>query len=100
MLNAAYRGTLTVVSIHPGLVATDMMQPFFEKFNMDSPLLAGGLCTWVAADAERSGFLSGRVISANWDVEELVARKADIVAKNELTVDLVGTFGKEHFKSA
>ncbi|KAL5085700.1 hypothetical protein Trisim1_010047 [Trichoderma cf. simile WF8] len=100
MLNAAYGGTLTVVSIHPGLVATDMMQPFFEKFNMDSPLLAGGLCTWVAADAERSAFLSGRVISANWDVEELVARKADIVAKNELTVDLVGTFGKEHFKSA
>ncbi|KAL7792860.1 NAD(P)-binding protein [Trichoderma afarasin] len=100
MLNAAYGGTLTVVSIHPGLVATDMMQPFFEKFNMDSPLLAGGLCTWVAADTERSAFLSGRVISANWDVEELVARKADIVAKNELTVDLVGTFGKEHFKSA
>ncbi|KAK4076960.1 uncharacterized protein Triagg1_3927 [Trichoderma aggressivum f. europaeum] len=100
MLNAAYGGTLAVVSIHPGLVPTDMTNSFFEKFNKDTPMLTGGLCTWIAADAERSAFLSGRVISANWDVEELVARKADIVAKNELTMELVGTFGKEQFETA
>ncbi|UKZ81778.1 hypothetical protein TrVFT333_009551 [Trichoderma virens FT-333] len=81
MLHAAYGGTLNV-------------------FDFDTPTLTGGLCTWVAADAERSGFLSGRVISANWDIEELVARKSDIVAKNELTMDLVGTFGKEQFETA
>ncbi|EHK16187.1 uncharacterized protein TRIVIDRAFT_65000 [Trichoderma virens Gv29-8] len=100
MLHAAYGGTLNVVSIHPGLVETDMTHPFFRKFDFDTPTLTGGLCTWVAADAERSGFLSGRVISANWDIEELVARKSDIVAKNELTMDLVGTFGKEQFETA
>jgi NAD(P)-dependent dehydrogenase (short-subunit alcohol dehydrogenase family) len=99
MLNAAYGGTLTVVSIHPGLVDTDMNDSDFLKFDLDTPLLAGGLCAWVAADPARSSFLSGRVISANWDVEELVARKADIVAKNELTMDLVGSFGKEQFAS-
>ncbi|KAM0263749.1 hypothetical protein ACHAQJ_001064 [Trichoderma viride] len=96
MLNAAYGGTLTVVSIHPGLVDTDMNDDF-KNFDLDSPTLAGGLCAWVAADPARSGFLSGRVISANWDVEELVARKSEIMAKNELTMDLVGSFGKEQF---
>ncbi|KAL7943712.1 NAD(P)-binding protein [Trichoderma barbatum] len=101
MLHSAYGGNLTIVSIHPGLVATDMNDgPFFLQFNLDTPSLAGGLCTWVAADPARSQFLSGRVISANWDVEELVARKSDIVAKNELTMDLVGTFGKEQFETA
>lgn len=99
MLNAAYGGTLTVVSIHPGLVDTDMNSDFLD-FDLDSPTLTGGLCAWVAADPARSGFLSGRVIAANWDIEELVARKSDIVAKNELTMDLVGTFGKEQFETA
>lgn len=72
----------------------------FRNFNMDTPDLAGGLCVWVAADPARSGFLSGRVISANWDVEELVARQSDILANNELTMDLVGNFGKEQFGTA
>ncbi|RFU77871.1 short-chain dehydrogenase reductase [Trichoderma arundinaceum] len=99
MLNAAYGGSLTVVSIHPGLVDTDMNDEFLD-FDLDSPSLTGGLCAWIAADPRRSEFLSGRVISANWDVEELVARKSDIVAKNELTMDLVGTFGKSQFEVA
>ncbi|KAK1238132.1 hypothetical protein MKX08_002711 [Trichoderma sp. CBMAI-0020] len=97
-LNAAYKGTLTVVSIHPGLVDTDMNADFTD-FDLDDPALTGGLCAWVAADPARSGFLSGRVICANWDIEELVARKSDIVAKNELTMDLTGSFGHEQFSS-
>jgi hypothetical protein len=100
MLHSAYQGSLTVVSIHPGFVATDMNKSSsFVQFDLDAPALAGGVCVWVAADSARSGFLSGRVISANWDVEELVARKSDIIAKNELTMDLVGTFGKEQFET-
>lgn len=76
------------------------MNADFTDFDLDSPELTGGLCTWVAADRARSEFLSGRVICANWDVEELVARKADIVAKNELTMDLTGSFGSEQFSTA
>ncbi|KAL6901164.1 hypothetical protein GGI43DRAFT_422673 [Trichoderma evansii] len=100
-LSAAYKGTLTVVSIHPGIVDTDMTEPAFrDNFDLDTPELTGALCAWVAADPARSEFLSGRVISVNWDIEELVARKADVVAKNELTMDLQGSFGSEHFEAA
>ncbi|PTB63675.1 NAD(P)-binding protein [Trichoderma citrinoviride] len=98
-LHAAYGDTLNVVSIHPGLVDTDMNKDFLD-FDLDSPTLTGGLCVWIAADPARSGFLGGRVISANWDVEELVARKDEIVAKNELRMDLVGKFGREQFETA
>lgn len=98
MLNAAYEN-LTIVSVHPGLVDTEMNMDF-QAFDFDAPELTGGLCAWIAADPARAGFLSGRVICANWDIEELVARKSDIVAKNELTMDLMGTFGKEQFESA
>lgn len=76
------------------------MNADFLDFDLDSPALTGGLCAWVAANPARSEFLSGRVICANWDIEELVARKSDIVNKNELTMDLVGSFGSEQFETA
>lgn len=99
MLASAYKGTLTVVNIHPGMVDTDMQQEIFRSFNLDSPLLAGGVAVWAAAKPDRASFLSGRVISANWDVEELLARKSEIEAGNKLTMQLEGTFGTEQFKS-
>jgi hypothetical protein len=76
------------------------MNADFTHFDLDSPALTGGLCAWVAADRARSDFLSGRVVCANWDVEELVARKSEIVAKNELTMQLAGSFGSEQFSTA
>ncbi|OQV10275.1 hypothetical protein CLAIMM_14298 [Cladophialophora immunda] len=99
MVNAAYNGSVNVISIHPGMVDTDMQQDFFRDFDLDNPMLAGGVSVWAAADSERSSFLSGRIISANWDVEELLARRSEIENGNQLRVDLVGQLGKDQFES-
>lgn len=99
MVNAAYSGSVNVISIHPGMVDTDMQQDFFRDFDLDNPMLAGGVSVWAAADPKRSSFLSGRIISANWDVEELLARRSEIENGNQLRVDLVGKLGKDQFES-
>ncbi|RWA05066.1 hypothetical protein EKO27_g10038 [Xylaria grammica] len=42
-------------------------------------------------------FLSGRVIASQWDVDDLVARKAEILGGSDLTIDLLGKFGPGQF---
>jgi hypothetical protein len=46
----------------------------------DDISLPGGVCVWLTA--EKRGWLSGRYYCANWDVDELVARKEEIVEKD------------------
>lgn len=43
-------------------------------------------------------FLSGRYISANWNVDELEVRKVKVVKKNLLKMDLKGEFGSGLFE--
>lgn len=95
---AAQYSKITAINIHPGLYDTDMLDPSFRKFNLDDPSLIGGTLVWLAADAERSKFLSGRTISANWDVDGLVERKEEIASKDLLVLDWKGEFGKEQFE--
>jgi len=89
---------VTSAVVHPGLVGTRLVQPAFRRFDLDSPELVGSVLVWIAADPERSHFLSGRMISANWDVEGLLARKEEILGSNKLQLELVGPFGKEQFE--
>ena len=44
------------------------------------------------------GFLSGRFVSANWDVEDLVRRREEIVKRDLLKVGLNAELGAELFK--
>ena len=90
---------ITSAVVHPGLVRTRQLQPAFQRFDLDSPELVGSVLAWIASDPERSHFLSGRIISSNWDVDGLLARKDEILASNKLQLDLVGPFGKEQFES-
>ena len=53
--------------------------------------LAAGTAVYLASPQAR--FLSGRYVSANWDVDELEARKDEIVKKDLLKMDLKGEFG-------
>jgi len=92
---AARYPNITAVAVHPGLVATDMMEESFKHFNLDEPALPGGVMVWLAT--EKARFLSGRVVSANWDVDDLVARKDEIVRDNLLQLKLGATLGKEQF---
>ncbi|KAH8888979.1 NAD(P)-binding protein [Thozetella sp. PMI_491] len=95
-LAAAYPN-LTTVAVHPGLVKTDMMLEQFKGFNLDTPELSGSVMAWLATDKAR--FLSGRFISVNWDVDDLVARKDEIVSEELLQLKLGAILGMEQFRA-
>jgi hypothetical protein len=65
----------------------------FRKFALDTPELVGGTAVWLAT--KESYFLSGRFVSVNWSVDELMARKEDIIQSNDLRVVLQGELGIE-----
>jgi hypothetical protein len=48
--------------------------------------LQGGVAVWLATDKAR--WLSGRYVSANWSVEELVERKEEILNDKKLVIAL------------
>jgi NAD(P)-dependent dehydrogenase (short-subunit alcohol dehydrogenase family) len=91
---AAENPNLTAIAFHPGIVLTDMVDgaPFFKHFAKDTPQLAGAAVNWLAS--ENAKFLTGRYITANWDVTEILARKDEIVEKNLLTIGLTGLTGQ------
>ena len=53
--------------------------------------LAAGVAVYLASPQAK--FLSGRYMSANWDVDELEARKDEITERNLLKINLTGEFG-------
>ncbi|KAK4901424.1 hypothetical protein LTR49_027278 [Elasticomyces elasticus] len=75
-------------AMHPGIIATDLAGADFLPYALDTPLLAGAFSVWLTSPA--AAFLSGRFVWANWDVEEMVARKEEILANNLLTIQLSG----------
>lgn len=73
-------------AVHPGTVRDTAFPPGFpEMFRagcQDESNLCGAFCLWLVK--ERREWLSGRYLAANWDVEELEARKAEIIEKDLL----------------
>ncbi|EUC42756.1 hypothetical protein COCMIDRAFT_102662 [Bipolaris oryzae ATCC 44560] len=89
---AAEYPNVTAISMHPGLVATDMLrEPFRSLFTNDSAELVGGMAVWACQAKAR--WLSGRVVSVNWDVEDLMGRKEEILERDLLRLGLKGEFG-------
>ena len=86
---------VTAVTLNPGLVDTDTLQDMFRRFDLNTPQLVGGVAVWLSCDPERSRFLSGRFVIADWCVDDLVERKEEIVEKGLLKIDIVGTLGRE-----
>ncbi|KAH8900971.1 short-chain dehydrogenase/reductase-like protein [Thozetella sp. PMI_491] len=83
---------VTAVALHPGLVLTDMLrEPFRSLFNQDSPELVGGTTVWLCQ--EKARFLSGRWVATNWNVDDVVAKKDEILRGNLLKLTLGGQFG-------
>lgn len=56
--------------INPSKTHSDTIYPFLEEN------LPGHFCVWAATPAAR--FLHGRLVWANWDADELMARKEEI----------------------
>ncbi|KAF2659012.1 NAD(P)-binding protein [Lophiostoma macrostomum CBS 122681] len=77
---------LLAVSVHPGAVATDnalkTCPDSFKEYLVDDPALCGAFCVWLCL--EKRMWLNGRLVSAKWDVDELLARKADIEERDLL----------------
>ncbi|KIW34909.1 uncharacterized protein PV07_01651 [Cladophialophora immunda] len=77
-------GGARIISVHPGFVKTAMadksgLDSFFTPTN---PQLAAEFVVWAAS--EEASFLANRLAWANWDLDELVARKQEIVEKDML----------------
>lgn len=49
--------------------------------------LCGGFLTWLTK--EKRDWLGGRFLSANWDVDELEKKRAEIVSEDKLKARLV-----------
>ncbi|KAH6638810.1 hypothetical protein C7974DRAFT_329525 [Boeremia exigua] len=90
---------VVATALHPGIVMTDMTLEYFKRFAHDTPELVGGIGVWLAGwEGPDRSFLSGRFVSANWDVEDLVNRKDEILEKELLKVNLDAKLGAEQFE--
>ncbi|KAF2144341.1 uncharacterized protein K452DRAFT_285577 [Aplosporella prunicola CBS 121167] len=78
-------------NIQPGVVETEMLEAsdiLTYGLPVDDLNLPGHFLVWLASpEAE---FLKGKYVWANWDVDELKARKDEISAPNRLVSGLVG----------
>ena len=81
---------IVAYAVHPGMVATGrppgMAEWVFEN-SKDEPELCGAFIVWLVK--ETRPWLSGRYLSVTWDVEELEAKKQEIVERDMLKMRLV-----------
>jgi hypothetical protein len=59
----------------------------FRDFATEDPGLCGAFLIWLVK--QRRDWLNGRYVDATWDVDELEARKEEIVEKDMLKMRLV-----------
>ncbi|KAJ5623427.1 hypothetical protein N7490_012032 [Penicillium lividum] len=89
---ASENPSITSISLDPGIVPTDMGHavPYLAPYMLDTPELVGGTAVW--ASSGDKNFLSGRYVSANWDVEEIEMRKREIVDEDQLKFKVKANF--------
>ncbi|OCL02477.1 NAD(P)-binding protein [Glonium stellatum] len=78
---------LHVVNVHPGLVDTNMSRKSGHG-GMDHIDLSGHFCLWLVSS--EANFLRGKFVWVNWDVDELKARKEEILSTDLLDTKLGG----------
>ncbi|KIA75806.1 hypothetical protein HK57_00420 [Aspergillus ustus] len=85
---AAQHPSITTISFDPGMRPTNTGDSLrlVKPFLFNTVELASGATVWLSSGDKK--FLSGRYVLATWDVEELEARRQEIVEKNLLTSDL------------
>lgn len=77
-------------TVHPGMVLTTPppgMPEMWKQGMQDDEGLCGAFLVWLTK--ERREWLSGRYISATWDVEELEAMKEEILKDDKLKMRMV-----------
>ncbi|KAJ5899666.1 hypothetical protein N7495_004410 [Penicillium taxi] len=79
---------LHVVHIHPGQVMTSMSKKLGREISIDTVDLPADFSVWAASPEAK--FLKGKVVWANWDVDELKARAEEIASSSLFTVAIEG----------
>ncbi|KAL9638220.1 MAG: hypothetical protein Q9164_001697 [Protoblastenia rupestris] len=83
-VNAEYP-RLRAFTLLPGCVDTSFITPEFKFLAKDHADLTGLLALWLAQP--KADFMRGRVVSVNWDVEELEIHKNEIEKDNALKIE-------------
>ena len=90
--NQVEKEGLLKVNIHTGAVMTPMAAgntpEEFLPYLLDDVALCGAFCVWITKQKEELQWLNGKFLSANWDADELLAKKAEIVQKG--SAEMVG----------
>ncbi|KAK7219385.1 hypothetical protein V2G26_007388 [Clonostachys chloroleuca] len=76
---------LLAIAFNPGDVLTDLSRKLPGQASMisqDKPELAGD--TLVFLTKEKRQWLSGRMITSNWDMEEFLSKREEIIARDSL----------------
>lgn len=88
------RDGVQAFAMHPGAVLTPQTQhhstgpgDLWDTLLNDDIELVGGWCAWLTR--ERREWLSGRYVSVNWDVDELLGMKDKIVKEDLLKMRMV-----------
>ncbi|KAJ9615597.1 hypothetical protein H2200_001672 [Cladophialophora chaetospira] len=85
---AAENPELHVVSIQPGVIKSEINTKHGELPPMDTPELAGSFAVWSCS--EEAKFLRGKLVWANWDVDEMKAKAEKIQGSPVFTIGLAG----------
>lgn len=90
--------SMRIISLHPGVVYTSAVERASGGRGKDLPIwddpsLAAHMALWLSSPA--AAFLHGRFIWANWDADELVARREEILSDHGLLK--VGITGVKSF---
>ncbi|VDC07905.1 unnamed protein product [Peniophora sp. CBMAI 1063] len=90
--------SLPVYAVHPGTILTPGADVVLTSMGVDTAVQAGDLpdtvelpaATFLWLTARNAEFLTGRYIQATWDLNEVVAKKDEIVRDNLLVTKLAG----------
>ncbi|TVY54996.1 Short chain dehydrogenase citE [Lachnellula suecica] len=88
---AAENPRVRVMTVHPGVPDTRMNQKGRDAgivLPFDDVELSANFIVWIVSpEAE---FLKGKFIWSNWDVDDMIAKKEELVSSNQLTQGLLG----------
>ncbi|KAI1626487.1 hypothetical protein EDD37DRAFT_349685 [Exophiala viscosa] len=93
-LNEQYgEAGLVSLAVHPGAVKTRMAEgntpEEFLPYLTDDVALCGAVCVWLSTRLSNIGWLSGRLISATWDMDDLMSKQKQIVDRDLLKFALL-----------
>ncbi|KAL1592028.1 hypothetical protein SLS60_011620 [Paraconiothyrium brasiliense] len=83
---------LFVASVHPGVIDTKMLKEAelqASKLPQDTVELPAHFMLWLSGTQQRK-YLSGKMLWANWDVEELTAKAEEFAKEGFFTMGMTG----------